>query len=118
VIRYFLERTWGGKDIDEPLWRYDTVTARQPGASHAPLYFLSGSLFSGDIDAIYETLTIPVWMSRGVRGDFTDYRQVDLVRARPNWSLSVLPTGAMPYFELPGAFCGEYERFLRDLKLA
>jgi len=117
VIRYFLERTWGAKHIDEALWRYDTLTAREPGARHAPLYFLSGGLFSGDIDTVYETLRAPVWLSRGVRGDFTDYRQVALVKSRTNWSFSVLPTGALPYFELPAAFCGDYERFLSDLKL-
>jgi pimeloyl-ACP methyl ester carboxylesterase len=114
VIRYFLERTWGGKDIDEALWRYDLVTARQPGASHAPLYFLSGGLFSGDSDALYETLRIPVWMSHGVRGDFTNYRQEALFKARANWCFSVFPTGALPFFELPIAFCTEYERFLRE----
>jgi pimeloyl-ACP methyl ester carboxylesterase len=117
VIRYFLERTWGARAIDEWLWRYDILTARQPGASHAPLYFLSGALFSRDIEAVYETIKAPVWMSRGTRGDFTDYRQAALVKTRPNWSFSVLPTGALPYFELPAAFCADYERFLGDLIL-
>ena len=118
VIRYFLERTWGGKEIDEALWRYDLVTARQPGASHAPLYFLSGGLFSRDIDSIYEMLRLPVWMSHGVRGSFTDYRQEALVKARANWRFSVFPTGALPFFELPIAFCTEYEKFLGEGALA
>ena len=74
VIRYFLERTWGSKRIDEQLWAYDVLTARAPGAWYAPLYFLSAGLFSADIFAVYEGLTPPVWLSHGVRGDFTDYR--------------------------------------------
>jgi hypothetical protein len=39
VIRYFLQRTWGSKAIDEDLWRYAVVTTRQPGARNAPFRF-------------------------------------------------------------------------------
>jgi len=74
VIRYFLGRTWGSQAIDEQLWAYDVLTARLPGAEYAPLYFLSAHLFSADILSVYESLTQPVWLSHGVRGDFTDYR--------------------------------------------
>lgn len=114
VIRYFLQRTWGAKDIDEALWAYCTRTARMPGAEHAPLYFLSGHLFSADIHTVYERLAMPVWMSHGVRGDFTDYRGQRHVEGRPNWRFSVLPTGALPYFEVPDDFCEALDRFLAD----
>ncbi len=112
VIRYFLRRTWGSTDIDEALWRYDVLTTRQPGAEHAPLYFLSAGLFSADIHTLYEQLEMPVWMSHGVRGDFTDYRNKTIVEGRPNWHFSVFPTGALPYFELPDRFCEAYDGFL------
>jgi hypothetical protein len=112
VIRYFLERTWGSKAIDEALWRYDVLTTRQPGAEHAPLHFLSAGLFSADMHTVYEALAMPVWMSHGVRGDFTDYRGKALVEGRPNWSFSVFPTGALPYFEVPDEFFAAYDRFL------
>lgn len=112
VIRYFLQRTWGAKSIDETLWRYDVLTTRQPGAEHAPLAFLSGGLFSADIHTVYEQLAQPVWMSHGVRGDFTDYRGKVLVEQRPNWCVTVFPTGAMPYFETPGAFFEANDAFL------
>lgn len=114
VIRYFLERTWGGKNIDEELWRYDVLVTRAPGAEHAPLYFLSGGLFSADIHAVYEGLRQPVWMSHGVRGDFTDYRGAAIVSSRSNWHIDVLPTGALPYFEQPDRFFAAYDEFLRD----
>ncbi|RYF33210.1 MAG: alpha/beta fold hydrolase, partial [Comamonadaceae bacterium] len=68
VIRYFLGRTWGSKNIDETLWAYDVITTKVPGAQHAPLHFLSANLFSADIHTIYEQLGMPVWMSHGVRG--------------------------------------------------
>ncbi len=115
VVRYFLERTWGSRAIDEELWRYDLLTAGQPGAEHAPLYFLSAALFSADIHTVYEALSMPVWMSHGVRGDFTDYRGKALVAGRPNWRFSIFETGALPYFEVPEAFCDAYDAFLSNL---
>ena len=112
MVRYFLERTWGAKDIDEELWRYDVITTRQPGAENAPLHFLAGNLFSADIHTVYESLTMPVWMSHGVRGDFTNYDGATIVKGRPNWHFTVFPTGALPYFEVPERFIETYDRFL------
>jgi len=112
VIRYFLQRTWGSKSIDETLWAYDVLTTRASGARFAPLHFLSGSLFSQDIHRIYETLSQPVWMSHGVRGDFKDFRGKRLVQDRGNWRTTVYQTGALPYFELPSAFFAGLDEFL------
>lgn len=118
VIRYFLRRTWGSREIDETLWAYDVVTTRQPGAEHAPLYFVSGAMFSTDIHRVYEQLTLPIWMSHGVRGDFTDYRAVSLVRGRSNWQIDELSTGALPYFEQFDAFRARYDTFLASVATA
>ena len=112
VVRYFLRRTWGAKDIDEALWAYDVLTARAAGAEHAPLHFLAANLFSADIHTVYERLGMPVWMSHGVRGDFTDYRGKAIVEGRPNWRINVFPTGALPYFEVPREFCDAFDGFL------
>jgi pimeloyl-ACP methyl ester carboxylesterase len=112
VIRYFLERTWGGKRIDEDLWAYAVLTTRQPGAEYAPLCFLSAGLFSADILSVYESLSQPVWLSHGERGDFTDYKGVRWLEGRGNWRFSVYPTGALPFFEVPERFIAEFDRFL------
>ncbi len=112
VIRFFLNKTWGSKDIDERMWRYAVASAQQPGAEHAPLRFISGGLFSRDIQNVYERLTQPVWLSHGVRGDFTDYGQKSLLTSRPNAHGSVFETGALPYFEVTQAFCAQYQAFL------
>jgi pimeloyl-ACP methyl ester carboxylesterase len=113
VIRYFLERTWGSKAIDEALWRYCVVTTRQSGAHFAPLHFLGAVLFSSDVNTLYEALPHPVWMSHGTRGDFTDYRGKHTVENRPNWRIRVFKdTGALMYFEQPAAFCAELDAFL------
>lgn len=117
IIRYFLERTWGSRHIDEGLWRYSTFTAAQSGARHAPLRFVALALFSADISRVYEALKIPVWLSHGVRGDFTVYRGVELIEKRKNWRISVFQTGAMPHFEMQQHFISVYKLFLRQQAL-
>ncbi|OSZ75228.1 alpha/beta fold hydrolase [Hydrogenophaga sp. IBVHS1] len=104
VVRYFLKRTFGSSNIDETLWRQAVITAKQPGAHHAPLAFLSGALFSADINTLYETLLCPVWVSMSTRGDFTDYQGRNSVESRPNWQFHAIEGGALPYFEDLPAF--------------
>jgi pimeloyl-ACP methyl ester carboxylesterase len=115
VIAFFLRKTWGSREIDRELLAYNVLTTRQPGAQYAPFDFLSGGLFSGDVNTLYERLTLPVWMVHGTRGDFVDYRLKQTVEGRPNWHIVVLPTGALPYFELPERFVQDWQRFLDDL---
>jgi pimeloyl-ACP methyl ester carboxylesterase len=112
VVRYFLERTWGGKNIDEGLWAYDCLTVKEPGAHHAPLHFLSGDLFANDVTALHEALPGPVWLAHGVRGDFVDYRGAAALKSRPGWHFDVFQTGALPHFEVPEAVFAAYQRFL------
>ena len=111
VVRYFLRRTWGGQQIDETLWAYAVRTAHVPNAEQAPLSFLSGGLFSADMHNVYESLRLPVWVVHGTRGDFTDYRALDLVRHRPNWQVTVMQAGAMPYFEDIETFMAGFRAF-------
>lgn len=117
-IRYFLNKTWGSRDIDEGLLDYDYLTTHQPGAQHAPYYFVSGFLFSQDILHVYRSLTLPVWMSHGVRGDFVDYTNKTDVEGRANWTISVFQTGAMPHFEARAEFIAAYDAFLAGVASA
>jgi pimeloyl-ACP methyl ester carboxylesterase len=94
------------------MWAYDVITTRQPGAWHAPISFLTACLFSADVNALYGKLEMPVWMSHGVRGDFVDYRGIDTVRSRSNWTFTVFQSGALPHFEPGVPFIAELERFL------
>ena len=112
VIRYFLRRTFGRRDIDEGLWALDVATARAPGAWRAPISFLSAGLFSGDVNTLYETLGQPVWMCHGVRGDFTDYRGRDSVEEHANWRFHVFDSGAIPWFEEGDGFIRAYDEAL------
>ena len=118
VIRYFLQRTWGSKAIDETLWAYNMLSTRQPGAKFAPLHFLSAHLFSADIHTVYEALTMPVWMSHGVRGDFTDYRGKFIIEKKPNWCFSIFTAGALPYFEVEASFNEAFDNFLQTSMLS
>jgi pimeloyl-ACP methyl ester carboxylesterase len=111
-VRFFLEKTWGAKSIDEGLLEYDLLTTRDPDAHHAVYYFVSGYLFSADITRVYESLSMPIWMTHGVRGDFTDYRHKAAFDGRPNWSFDVFQTGALPHFEVPNEFFARYDRFV------
>lgn len=111
-IRFFLQKTWGAKQIDEGLLEYDYIATHQPGAENAPYYFVSGHLFSTDAMNVYRNLSMPVWMTHGVRGDFVDYEQKRIVQHLPNWSIEMFQTGAMPHFEKPVEFIGRYEAFL------
>jgi pimeloyl-ACP methyl ester carboxylesterase len=114
-IRFFLKKTWGTRNIDEGLLEYDFITTHQPGAENAPYYFVSGYLFSTDAMKLYQSLSVPVWMSHGVRGDFVDYERKDTVLRLPNWTVSVFQTGAMPHFEIPAEFIALYEGFLNRI---
>lgn len=111
--RFFLARTFGSYEaIDQGLLEYDYLTAHQPGAQHAPFAFVSGGLFSADIDRVYETLTQPVWLAHGVRGDFGQVRDARNVAGRANWSIQRFETGMLPHFEQPEAFLSAYAAFL------
>ncbi len=110
--RFFLEKTWGSRDIDEGLWDYAYLTSHQPGAEHAPFYFVGGFLFSTDITRIYQSLQLPVLMIHGVRGDFVNFDGAKAFRDRPNWTIKVFSTGAFPQFEALDAVVREYDGFL------
>lgn len=115
-IRYFLKKTWGSPAIDEALLDYDYLTTHQPGAWHAPYYFVAGYLFGADITRVYDALRLPVWMVHGVRGDFIDYSYAATMAGRENWSIDVLPTGALPHFEVADDFARDYDTFLAKIE--
>lgn len=113
-IRYFMRRTYGRREVDEDLVEYDYQTARQPGARHAPLAFVSGRLFADDVRLLYESLELPVYVPHGTRGDFGDFSGADWTRDRDNWTLQALDSGALPHFEVPEPFFAGLEAFLAE----
>ena len=114
-MRFFLEKTWGSKHIDEALLEYDQRTAHRRGARYAVWSFLAGYLFANDISRIYRLLEAPVWAVHGRRGDFVDYRYEREVETKANWTLDEFDTGAFPHFETLAAVTKSYDRFQTQL---
>lgn len=112
-VRFFLRKTWGGRDIDEQMFEHSWRMTQHPGAHHAPFHFLSGYLFSADIRSVLLRLELPCWLVHGVRGDFTDFSGAKALAERANWRVTSMDTGALPYFERPEQFVEAYDDFLR-----
>ncbi len=109
---YFLKKSFSSDDaVDPGLRAYDHLAAHQPGGRHAPYYFVSGMLFSADIDRIYDSLSMPVWFAYGSNDRFRKPNP-DKTHARKNWTTHAFPTGGLPHFEQTGQFCAAYDAFL------
>ncbi len=114
VQHYFLRRVFSPYvPVDSGLLEYDYLTVHQPGAWYAPYTFVSGLLFSADIDRVYDAVKVPVWVAYGTFGQFSDI-DPHKARARGNWITRAYPTGGMPHFEDPEQFFHGYEEFLVD----
>ena len=115
--KYFLAKTFGSyESIDQGLLEYDYLTSHQPGGQNAPYYFVSGLLFSADIDRVYESVEPPTWLAYGINGEFSDFSDTANVEAR-GWHIQSFDAGALPYFEQPEAFIAAYDAF-RERALA
>jgi pimeloyl-ACP methyl ester carboxylesterase len=110
-IRYFLRKVWGRDDVDEELVEYAYRTSHQRDARHAPFAFLSGVLFTREIERTYRGLPCPVWVAHGTRGEFA-LTEEQLGPVPSNWAVHAFETGAMPHFESPDTFYGAYRGFL------
>jgi pimeloyl-ACP methyl ester carboxylesterase len=99
-IRYFLRQSFVGP-VDPALAEYGYATSHQPGARYAPLYFVSGKLFTPNIrERAYEHLAMPMLVVYDqdpfVRFDTLD----ETAQTRANWYTSrITPTRGLPQFE-------------------
>ena len=99
-IHYFLQLNFENQ-IDIGLEEYAYLTTHQRGARHAPLYFVSGKLFTQNIrtDA-YERLTLPVLViyDRDPNVRFDTLPQITAQYA--NWqAVRIAPSKGLPHFE-------------------
>lgn len=110
--RYFLNKIFRSPEsIDTSVYTYYYQTAHQPGAHHAPYAFVSGCLFSDDIDRVYDALDMPIWLAYGTYSDFSQVN-TDKVEGRPNWTTQAFATGGLPHIENPDEFLPAYDAFL------
>ena len=99
-IDYFLKKSFHGP-VDEGLAAYAYLTAHQPGARYAPLYFVSGRLFTSDVRReIYEKLKIPAMVIYD-QDNYTSFEELSgLLLKGSDWSaVRVAPTRGLPHFE-------------------
>lgn len=99
-IHFFLKQSFEGP-VDAGMFEYAYLTSHQPGARYAPLYFVSGKLFTRDARVtLYEPLTIPVLVLHD-RDAFVRFDMLPEVVARhDNWrSKRIAPTRGLPQFE-------------------
>jgi len=118
-LRYFLKQSFVGR-VDQGLLDYDYATSHQPGAKNAPLYFISGKLFSPDIRReVYEKLTQPVLVLFD-RDPFVRFDMLPVVvRAHDNWrSVRITPTKGLPHFEKLDETARALDEFWEQVKTA
>lgn len=110
-IAYFLSRSFRGP-VPEELVQYAWETSRQPGASNAPLYFLSGQLFNPDaLETLYSPLTIPVAVLYDQDG-FVSFERLPQFDAKRNVAaVRIAGTDGLPQWEQPAAV----QQVLEDL---
>jgi len=101
-VRYFLNMGFSG-EAPEEMVDYACLTAAQPGASHAPFYFLCGQFFAPDaVGVLYLPLKLPVLVlfdkDPNISFDFLP----EVVDARENWrAVRIAETLGLPHFEKP-----------------
>lgn len=112
VIRYYLNQSFVG-EVPDDFIDYAYNAAHQPGGSNAPLYFLSGQLFSGGIcDEVYKKLQVPVLMIYDQDPNVNFERLPDLEAANPHWtSQKITPTMGLPHWEELNATVDALEGF-------
>jgi pimeloyl-ACP methyl ester carboxylesterase len=102
-INFFLDRLFVGP-VDTNLLEYSYATTHQPGARHAPLYFVSGALFTPDVrNRVYAQIHIPVQVIYDEDDEFVDYDALkSFLAEHDTWQAQrVIPTRGLPQFEMP-----------------
>lgn len=99
-IHYFLKQSFEG-EVDAGLESYAYRTSHQPGAHHAPLYFVTGKLFNRNIrEEVYENLALPVLVIYDIDNFVRFDTLPDLLDHRPNWhAVRIVPTRGLAQFE-------------------
>ncbi|MGF1507658.1 MAG: alpha/beta fold hydrolase [Anaerolineae bacterium] len=97
-MRFFLNQTFVG-DVPPEFLTYSYQTSHQPGARYAPLYFISGQLFTPDIlTEVYARLPQPVLALYGYDPNVTFDQLPQLLEQRANWQ-AVQTTTRLPHWE-------------------
>jgi pimeloyl-ACP methyl ester carboxylesterase len=99
-IQYFLQKSFVGP-IPDGMVDYAYATSHQPGAENAPLYFVSGKLFTPNaLDRIYRHVKTPSLVIYDRDGFVRFDRLPELLAANDAWhEARVSPSLGMPQWE-------------------
>jgi hypothetical protein len=113
-----LQKAFAGP-VDPGLEQYGYLTSHRPGARYVPLHFISGKLFTPDMQSYYSMLTQPV-LAFCDRSEFGPSDALPaFAEAHPNWTVRCFgDAGAMPHFEHPSETFAEMESFLAGATVA
>jgi len=111
-IRFFYKQSFAGTTPPE-LIDYAFATAHQPGAKHAPLYFLSGQLFTpAAAETLYHPLGQPVLVLYDRDPNIDFHELPDFLGRHPHWRAErIAPTRGVPQWEKPTETCAAIDRF-------
>jgi pimeloyl-ACP methyl ester carboxylesterase len=111
-IEKFLNLSFAGEAPPE-LIDYAYRTSHQPGAHHAPLYFVSGKLFTPGVRVkIYEKVDQPTLVLYD-RDPFTGFEMLpDVVARNDKWTAVRVPnTCGLPHWDQPSRTMDELDAF-------
>ena len=99
-IHFFLKKNFVG-EVPEAMVDYAYATAHQPEARIAPLYFLSGQMFSSDIiPAVYQKLTVPTLVIYDRDPNLSFDKLPDVLESNSAWQAQrVAPSLGLPHWE-------------------
>ena len=116
-IRWFLRQIFADPGcVPDAYAEYAWKTARQPGAHHAPLFFVTGMLNDPDAREAYLRLDRPALMLFGDKPHFADPDAArQLAAANGRLRVQVLDgSGDLPQFEQPERTAALIEQFLAE----
>ncbi|MGC9356836.1 MAG: alpha/beta hydrolase [Anaerolineae bacterium] len=115
-IDFFLSQSFVGS-VPQSMIDYSYRTAHQPGAHHAPLYFLSGKLFTNGVRSrIYKKVQTPTLVLYD-RDPYVDFETLPtLLEKNDAWQAQrIEPTLGLPHFEKLGETTTTLETFWNNI---
>ena len=99
-IEFFLKKSFVDS-VPPGMVEYAYAAAHQPGAEHAPLYFLTGKLFTSQVrTVVYERLRTPTMVIYD-RDAYSNFLSLpDVLLKNPAWqAVRLVPSLGLPHFE-------------------
>lgn len=116
-IEFYLKKNFVGS-VPPGMIEYAYASAHQPGAEHAPLYFLTGKLFTSQVRTeVYERLRVPTMVIYD-KDPYSKFMTLpDLLLKNPAWqAVRLVPSMGLPHFERLPDTVDVIDNFWKGLK--